>query len=113
MRPGAEYFTKPDQALQRRYEALRCYFVEGASAPEVARRFGYTPATVTQLASELRAGRTEFFRSSKPGPKGPRKSATVRSRVLELRAQELSVTDIAGRISAEGMAVSAPTVTLL
>ncbi len=110
MRPGAEYFTKPDQALQRRYEALRCYFVEGASAPEVARRFGYTPATVTQLASELRAGRTEFFRSSKPGPKGPRKSATVRSRVLELRAQELSVTDIAGRISAEGTPVSPPTV---
>lgn len=54
MRPGAEYFTKPDQALQRRYEALRCYFVEGLPAPEVARRFGYTPATVIQLASELR-----------------------------------------------------------
>lgn len=82
MRPGAEYFTKPDQALQRRYEALRAYFVEGLPAPEVARRFGYTPATVIQLASELRAGRIEFFRSSKPGPKGPRKSATVRSRVL-------------------------------
>jgi transposase len=110
MRPGAEYFTQPDQALQRRYEALRAYFVEGASAPEVARRFGYTPATVTQLASELRAGRTEFFRSSKPGPKGPRKSTTVRSRVLELRAEELSVTDIAERISAEGTPVSAPTV---
>jgi hypothetical protein len=110
MRPGADYFTKPDQALQRRYEALRCYFVEELSAPEVARRFGYTPATVTQLASELRAGRTEFFRSSKPGPKGPRKSTTVRSRALELRTQELSVTDIAGRISAEGTPVSAPTV---
>ena len=110
MRPGAEYFTKPDQALQRRYEALRCYFVDGASAPEVARRFGYTPATVTQLASELRAGRSEFFRSSKPGPKGPRKSTTVRSRVLELRAQELSVTEIAERISGEGTPVSAPTV---
>src|SRR5579863_381675 len=110
MRPGAEYFTSPTGPLQRRYEALRCYFVEGASGPEVGRRFGYSPATVAQLASELRAGRTEFFRSSKPGPKGPRKSGTVRDRVLALRARDLSVTEIAQRVSAEGTPVSAPTV---
>src|SRR6266508_5335140 len=110
MRPGAEYFNSPAEPLQRRYEALRCYFVEGCSASEVGRRFGYSPATVQQLAYELRAGRTEFFRSSKPGPKGPRKSGKVRDRVLVLRAQELSVTEIAERLSAEGTPVSAPTV---
>ena len=64
MRPGAEFFTAPAAPLHRRYEALRSYFVEGVSAPEVARRYGYSTATVHQLASELRAGRTEFFRSS-------------------------------------------------
>lgn len=67
-------------------------------------------ATVHQLASELRAGRTEFFRSSEPGPKGPRKSATVRDKVLKLRAEERSVTEIAAAISAEGTPVSVPTV---
>ena len=75
MRAGAEYFLEPSLPAQRRYEALRAYFVEGAPAAEVAGRFGYSTATVHQLAAELRAGRTEFFRSSKPGPKGPRKSA--------------------------------------
>jgi transposase len=110
VREGAEYFTSPAGPLQRRYEALRCYFVEGASAPEVGRRFGYSPATVHQLASELRAGRTEFFRSSKPGPKGPRKSGKVRDQVLALRAQDLSVTEIAERLSAAGTPVSGPTV---
>ena len=110
MRPGAEYFISPAEPLQRRYEALRWYFVEGASAPEVGRRFGYSPATVAQLASELRAGRTEFFRSSKPGPKGPRKSGKVRDRVLALRAQDLSVTEIAQRLTSEGTPVSPPTV---
>ncbi len=110
MRPGSDFFTSPSEALQRRYEALRSYFVEGESAENVGARFGYSPATVHQLASELRAGRTEFFRSSKPGPKGPRKSATVRDKVLRLRAEERSVTEIAAAISAEGTPVSVPTV---
>jgi len=110
MRAGVEYFLQPAEPAQRRYEALRCYFVEQASAAEVGERFGYSPATVHQLAAELRSGRTEFFRSAKPGPKGPRKSATVRDRVLVLRAQDRSVTEIAARLSAEGAPVSAQTV---
>jgi len=110
MRVGSEFFTSPTEPLQRRYEALRSYFVEEETAEAVAERFGYSPATVHQLASELRAGRTEFFRSSKPGPKGPRKSATVRDKVLKLRAEERSVTEIAVVISAEGTPVSVPTV---
>ena len=35
-RPGAELFARPVEPNQRRYEALRCYFVEGASAEQVA-----------------------------------------------------------------------------
>lgn len=110
MRAGAGYFLEPAEAVQRRYEALRCYFVEGASAEAVGARFGYSPATVHQLAAELRAGRTSFFRSSKPGPKGPRKTATIRDRVLVLRAGDRSVTEIADQLSAEGSPVSAQTV---
>ncbi len=110
MRPGSEFFTSPSEPLQRRYEALRSYFVDGTSAELVGERFGYSSATIHQLASELRAGRTEFFRSSKPGPKGPRKSATVRDKVLKLRAAERSVTEIAAEISRQGTPVSVPTV---
>src|ERR1700716_1063554 len=110
MRAGAEYFVEPSEPAQRRYEALRCYFVDDASAEAVGARFGYSPATVHQLAAELRAGRTSFFRSSKPGPKGPRKTATIRDRVLVLRAQDRSVTEIAAALGAEGSPVSAQTV---
>ncbi len=42
MRDGAEFFTQPVNAAQRRYEALRAYLVDNASAVEVADRFGYT-----------------------------------------------------------------------
>ncbi|MGH9004343.1 MAG: hypothetical protein ACRDYV_14560, partial [Acidimicrobiia bacterium] len=90
--------------------ALRHYFVEEASAEAVGARFGYSPATVHQLAAELRAGRSSFFRSSKPGPKGPRKTTTVRDRVLVLRAQDRSVTEIAHALAGEGSPVSAQTV---
>ncbi|MGH2449960.1 MAG: hypothetical protein ACRDGE_01570 [Candidatus Limnocylindria bacterium] len=110
MRSGAEYFTEPSSAPQRRYEALRAYLVEGLSAAEAGRRCGYSQATIYQMARELRAGRAEFFRSSKPGPKGPRKAAAVRTRVLELRAADRSVTEIAVALDAEGAPVSHQTV---
>jgi hypothetical protein len=110
MRSGGDYFMQPTEPAQRRYEVLRAYFVEELSAAEAGVRFGYSPAVVHQMASELRSGRAEFFASSKPGPKGPHKSERIRDRVLELRAQDRSVTEIAGVLSAEGTPVSAQTV---
>ena len=110
MRAGAEYFAEPAEPAQRRYEALRAYFVEELSAAEVAERFGYSPAVVHQMASDLRAGRAAFFRDSRPGPKGPRKAGRVRDEVLALRAQDRSIEEIAAALSAAGTPVSAQTV---
>src|SRR5450755_1145830 len=110
MRAGAEYFSRPSEPAQRRYEALRAYFVDGLAASEVAERFGYSPANVHQMASDLRAGRAAFFRDSKPGPKGPRKTERIRDRVLALRAQDRSVEEIAAELTAAGSPVSAQTV---
>jgi len=110
MRDGAEFFTRPANAARRRYEALRAYFVEDASAVEVADRFGYSTASVHQMASLLRGGRMEFFADAKPGPKGPRKAGRVRDRVLALRAEDRSVTEIANLLAGEGTPVSAQTV---
>lgn len=35
----SEYFLKPDQTTQRRYEALRAVFVEEETMQQVAQRF--------------------------------------------------------------------------
>jgi hypothetical protein len=110
MRAGADYFLTPAEPAHRRYEAMRAYFVDDATAADVGGRFGYSPATVHQLAAELRAGHTEFFRSSKPGPRGPRKSGKIRDQVLALRAEDRTVTEIAQRVTMEGTPVSAQTV---
>jgi transposase len=109
-RPGAEYFLQPAEPAQRRYEALRAYLVDGASAQEVSGSFGYSVPTIYQMAAELRAGRAAFFVSSKPGPKGPWKAATIRGRVLELRAAERSVEEIAAALCREGAPASHQTV---
>ena len=108
MRPGSGYFLRPAGASQRRYEALRAYFVEEMPASEVADRFGYSTASVHQMATVLRAGRMSLFADARPGPKGPRKATgQLRLRVLALRAAGHSVTEIAAALTAEGLPVSA------
>ena len=110
MRDGAEYFTEPASAAQRRYEALRAYFLDNMPAAEVADRFGYSTASVHQMATLLRTGRLNLFAGARTGPKGPRKATgALRDRVLELRAAGHSVTEIAAACTAEGMPVSAQT----
>jgi len=111
VREGAEYFTAPVGAAQRRYEALRAYFLDEMPAAEVADRFGYSTASVHQMATLLRKGRLALFAGTRPGPKGPRKATgQLRARALELRAAGHSVTEIAAALTGEGMPVSAQTV---
>jgi predicted DNA-binding protein YlxM (UPF0122 family) len=50
---------------QRRYEALRAYFVEEASAAEIADRFGYSTVSVHQMATLLRTGKLAPFLTRK------------------------------------------------
>ena len=110
VRDGAEYFISPAGASQRRYEALRAYFVDGMPAAEVADRFGYSTASVHQMATLLRKGRLALFAEARPGPKGPRKATgQLRQKVLELRAAGHSVTEIAAALAGEGTPMSAQT----
>src|SRR3989442_15218524 len=110
VRAGAEYFLHPAGASQRRYEALRAYFTKDMPASEVADRFGYSTASVHQMATLLRAGKMSLFTDPRPGPKGPRKATgELRARVLALRAAGHSVTEIAAALTAQGLPVSAQT----
>ena len=111
LRSGAEYFTQPGGGGQRRYEALRAYFVEEASAAEIADRFGYSTASVHQMATLLRTGKLAPFTEAKPGPKGPRKATGAgREQVLALRADGRSVGEIAAALAESGTPISAQTV---
>jgi hypothetical protein len=110
VREGADYFLRPAGSSQRRYEALRAYFVEDMPASQVADRFGYSTASVHQMATLLRGGKMSLFTDPRPGPKGPRKAVgPLRARVLALRAAGHSVTEISAALTEQGLPVSPQT----
>ena len=100
----AEWFTSPEQVNQRRYEALRAYFVDGLSYAEAGARFGYARWAMINLVREHRAGKLGLFAPPrKPGPApgtAPAKDR-ARGRVIELRRQGLSSYEISRRLTAE------------
>src|SRR5437764_5985853 len=96
-------FTDPANATQRRYEALRAYFIEGLSGVEAARRFGYTPGSFRVLVHQFRRdpGRAFFIPPAK-GPHAAPKADPLRDRIVALRKQHLSIYDISRTLHDEG-----------
>ena len=101
----AEWFTAPGEVNQRRYEALRAYFVGGLTYEQAGAGFGYTRWAMVDLVRQHRAGKLQLFAAPrKPGPPpgaAPAKER-VRGRVIELRRQGYSTYEISGRLAAEG-----------
>jgi hypothetical protein len=101
----AEWFTAPAQINQRRYEALRAYFVDGLTYEQAGAKFGYTRWAMIDLVRQHRAGKLQLFAPpKKPGPPpgaAPAKER-ARGRVIELRRQGLSGYEISRRLGAEG-----------
>jgi transposase len=93
-RPEAEFFADPQATAQRRYEALRAYFLEGATAAQAAARFGYAEASVQAMVRDFRAGDRDFFARRRPGPATAPAKQAARDQVLRLRAAGHSVTEI-------------------
>ena len=98
-RERAAFFTAPSDVAQRRYEALRAYFVEGASAAEVAGRFGYAQSTVVAMVRDFTSEPGEFFIARRPGPRVAPAKLAAREDVLRLRAAGHSVTEIADALA--------------
>jgi len=100
-----EWFTAPDQVNQRRYEALRAFYVDGLTHAQAGNRFGYTRWAMVNLVREHRAGRLELFAPPrKPGPPpgvAPAKDR-ARGRAIELRRQGLSTYEISRTLAGEG-----------
>lgn len=92
----------PAHPAQRRYEALRAYFVEGRPAAEVAAALGYTTAAFESGVRDFRAGDREFFVERRPGPKVAPAKEAARARIVELRRAGHSIDEIGSALAAEG-----------
>ncbi len=109
--PHAKRFLEPTNPAQKRYEALRAYYVDGLSSVEVAGRFGYSHGTVRNMCSEFaNSDDPDFFLPKPRKRKVARKEddASMRKeRILELRKSDgLSIYDIIDVLKKEGVSVS-------
>jgi len=99
-RERAAFFSAPSAVAQRQYEALRAYFVEDASAAEVAQRFGYAASTVVAMVRDFTPDADAFFVDRRPGPRVAPSKLAARDEVLRLRAAGHSVSEIAAALAA-------------
>lgn len=114
MHDPADYFRDPKKPSHRQYEALRLYFLEEASAAEVAHRFGYSPGYVRVLGTQFRQGLLGEFFSDRPLYRD--KSITdkdLQEAIIELRKQRLSIYDIAKHMTEHDRSISHQTVWLI
>lgn len=92
----ARFFLEPVQARHRQYEALRAYFVEHRTSAEVARTFGYTPASFRVLCHHFRRDPERiFFVEPHRGPQEQPKKSRAHRLIIQMRKRNLSVYDIA------------------
>lgn len=109
-----EFFTNPTSPLHRRYEALKSFYHEGLSADAAAEKFGISPSFFKKIRYEfgkdLREGVYPFFLEKKPGPKDRLTSNETVERIVSLRKQNFSITDIKVVLDAEERTVSIDTI---
>lgn len=107
----ASFFINPALGWQKRYEALRAFFVERLPAKIVAERFDYSPGYFRLLCHQFRTGKIDF---SEPVPEGKAKrrriSGQVRKKIIGWRKQRLSAGDIAELLNEDGVEISIRTV---
>jgi transposase len=110
-----EFFLNPQDPMQRRYEALRASVVEGMTAEDVARKFGYSVHTVYCLRRDFKSGALgDFFRPLRKGPRQTRsKTLACRDRIIALRKQNYSLEEIEEVLGREGSLISTKTIHLI
>ena len=107
------YFLEPSSTAQKRYEALRAFFLEKKTAEEVAERFGYTVSSFYSLTRDFRdfirnSGSREdmFFMTRSPGRKEKDSQGTITGLIVSLRKKHLSVPEIKAITDSHGYRVS-------
>lgn len=106
----AAFFDHPFSRRQCQYEAVRAFVKDQMPAEDVARKFGYTAATIYALVRDARTGKIRLFPEVKLGPKHRRTSEEIREAIIHLRKEGLASPDICQRLSSDGTALSTRTI---
>ncbi|MDA3915518.1 MAG: hypothetical protein PF690_00900, partial [Deltaproteobacteria bacterium] len=111
MKPDV-FFTKPQNTVQKQYEALRAFYIEKCSGQKVAKRFGYTLASFYSLTRDFKRNLLQdksaqyFFSSKVTGRKPKDETGKINQFIIGLRKKYLSVPDIKAILDVQGYSVS-------
>lgn len=106
------FFKVPVLPQQRKYEALRAYYLENMTAAAVAQKFGYTALSVYSLIRDFKKELTEgnpekfFFTAAGRGRPVRLDSRECDQQIVALRKQYLSVPEIKVKLDALGTHLS-------
>ena len=95
-----EYFTSPENILQKQYEALRAFYLDNLSATQTAEKFGYTLSSLYSLIRDFKKTLAKekyeipFFATRKTGRKQKDTTGEIKQLIISLRKKYLSVPDI-------------------
>jgi hypothetical protein len=107
----ANFFTKPVDKWQRKYEALRASFVDRLPDHLVAERFGFSVGYLRVLRHQFRQEKIDFSEATAEGGRPRRKvDSATRQKIVEWRQRELSAGDIAQLLNQEAIDISVRTI---
>ena len=105
-----DFFLNPRSPLQRKYDALRDYYLNDLSQKEAAERHGYTFYTFQTIVRDFKAGKITFFPPVELGPKGRHTPDPVREKIIDLRKRNHSIYEIQEVLDRDGQHCSTGTI---
>lgn len=105
-----DFFLDPKSPIQRKYDALRDYYLNNLSQKEAAEKHGYTFYTFQTIARDFRAGKITFFPPVKLGPKGRHTPDPIREKIIDLRKKNNSIYEIQEILETDGYHCSVGTI---
>jgi hypothetical protein len=107
----ANFFTKPINKWQRKYEAMRASFVDRLPDQIVAERFGFSVGYLRVLRHQFRHEKIDFSEALSEGSRPKRRvDAATRQKIVAWRQRELSAGDIAQLLNQEAIDISVRTI---
>jgi hypothetical protein len=108
------YFSHPTDPSQKKYEALRSFYLDKQPANQVAQQYGYSPEYFKKLrfifATQIKNGQNPFFKPTKKGPKKRSTSDQIIDHIVDLRKQNHSINDIKAILESKDQKLSLETI---
>jgi hypothetical protein len=104
----ADLFRQPTLIAQRNYEICRAYYLEEATAEQLAARFSLQADSVRAIVKEFAKSPdpAQFFAVKQPGPAAAPKREALADDIVRLRRQGLNLAEIRQRLHEQGQPIS-------